>query len=152
MIKDDSTFFISNRGDLSYSWAKGTWNTNIDTINFEYVPVYDTLIELSQNNTLSRKSLVLSCDQNPNLISLVNYNTQEFEARKFEIEMCKNQQVKSIVPQKLFIKKGKLYFFDNYGNPIKKRYRSMETNKKMMPGYRKVKNNLCITAPIPNSL
>jgi hypothetical protein len=53
--------------------------------------------------------------------------------------MCKHQQVSSIVPPKLLIKKNKLYFFDNYGNPIKKRFRSMETNKKILPGYRKVK-------------
>lgn len=63
-INTDRTFLYTWNFDLASSWSKGKWKMKNDTIQFEVIPVFDTLRRANLKDTL-----VLSIDQKPQLIT-----------------------------------------------------------------------------------
>lgn len=138
-IKKDSIFFIKDMRDRA-TWAEGSWSLNKDTNFLKFVPVYDTLISKSGDGEILSTELVLSADTISNTIYHNKKDPEVIDSKDFEMISGQLTQDRNIIPQKLLIRKNRLFEFDNNGAPIRKEVRSMKFNKKVKPGYTKMKN------------
>ncbi len=138
LINPDFTFIAGSRSDLRYTWAKGSWVFKSDTLEFKYVPIFDTLIEYSSAKVETRKSLIISCDETSNSIALFE-NDPKMEAKKFELEMCCYEQNSKLFPNKLLYSKNKLFRVDMNELPIKENVGLVKARNKPRILYRRVK-------------
>ena len=117
----NSTFEFYYQFDLAASWSNGVWNISNDTIYLKYVPVMDTLIIRDSENNILKDSLVLSIDPDANRIESDEY---------FVALLSAYGQNKLPPPEKLFLKNGKLFRFNEDGTLDNKRVKQFWTRKK----------------------
>lgn len=108
-LRSDSTFFYKWHFDLMYSWNRGTWKSNGDTIWLETVPVYDTLTLNRHSAKQQRDSLILSHDTVPQRLNDVIINLGHTSG-----------QGGHSFPHKLIYLNDRLYLPDAKGKPDKK--------------------------------
>ena len=119
-LKDNSTFNYEWHFDMSSSWTKGIWRIEKDTIFFKVVIVYDTLI--LKNDSVS---LIISNDAQSDKI---------YQAYNLNPYMVSGGQNYYTVPEKLYFRKGMLFYFRN-GKIFKKRVKGFWSSKKFPSWY-----------------
>jgi hypothetical protein len=139
LLHNDSTFKYSNCYPRP-EWAIGKWKVRGKFIYLECSLIYDTLC-LYDNNGLIEKSLVLSGDQIPNAIKKIKHNSNIVPKDEILDPSEELSQSCRSVPSKLFHRNKYLLFLDNRDKPIKKKGRSIFTNKKIKPGFIKEKSS-----------
>ena len=120
-LKPDSTFLHKYRFDLSSSWTKGKWKTDNDTIYLTTELVMDTLQIRNSKNKVIRDSLVLSTDQKTNRIEQNEYIISTLSG---------GGQNRVEPPNKLFLKRKKLYFINENGTLDLRKLKGMWTDRK----------------------
>lgn len=130
-LNADSTFKYKWNIDLASSWNTGKWQIMNDTIYFNPVIVYDTLKIKDEKNFL-RDSLVLSLDEESESITKNEY---------VSYLLVSGGQSRHRVPEKLIYHQNKLFDFTKESKLLKKKVRGFMTSKKVVPWYRKSKNN-----------
>jgi len=123
-INIDSTFDFNWRFDLFAYWCTGKWTIINDTIYFDKIPVYDTLLIVNKNGQPD-DSLILSNDKKPGLIT-----TSEMAINS----ISSGGQDLLKFPGKLFYRNNRLYQIWN-GKVVKKKVRGFWTNKKYPPWF-----------------
>lgn len=124
-LNADSTFKYSWRFDLSYSWTKGKWSLKDDTLYFQMIPTYDTISSKNSDGSSADK-LILSVDETPERLTLKQYAG---------IGLSSGGQNIQGYPDKLFLKKDRLYKVYKGRLIIKKRKGFWGTNKRWNPWY-----------------
>lgn len=104
-VKSDATFYMEYGVCVAKYWAQGLWHAKGDTLIFDIIPVYDTL------KCPTKDSLLLSKDQLANTIPCDSLNIID-QLDVFQINESYSFKAISI--------KGKLYYLDQKGKPIKK--------------------------------
>jgi hypothetical protein len=94
-LKADSTFKYAWHFDLSYSWTKGIWFLNNDTIYFHMIPTYDT-VNYKNNIGAFVDKLILSVDETSERLNEVQYAV---------LGLSSGGQNKQNFPEKLFFKR-----------------------------------------------
>ena len=117
----DSTFKFTWNFDLSGSWTIGSWQLLNDTIFLKPILIMDTLTIRDSNNNLLRDSLVLSPDQNVDRIEMLEYTMGLISG---------GGQNRRQPPNKLFLKKEKLFRILDNGNLDKSRSKAFLKKKK----------------------
>ena len=128
-LNPDSTFEYTWHFDLSWSWTKGTWAVNKDTVYFHMVPVYDTITAEDKSNT-SNEKIILSSDRTSERL------TPEQIA---SIGLPSGGQNFMPYSEKLVYKKDRLYEVKN-GRLIKRKEKVLRKRKSGIPGSLKVRN------------
>lgn len=130
-VFSDSTFkHVSVSPNHFPYWSRGKWKASNDTLYFEYVPIYDTLIyydTLRFANSPKRVktySIVLSTDEKS---ATGTKNAINRDNIFLGLQSCE------FLPVKLYFKKNVLYDIDSQGNIIKKKYKY--GRKKYFSGY-----------------
>ncbi len=124
-LNADSTFKYSWRFDLSYSWTKGKWSLNDDTLYFQMIPTYDTISYKNSDSSWADK-LILSVDEKSERITPKQYTDMGLSSG--------GQNIQSY-PDKLFFKKGKLYIVYNGRLIVKRQNGFWGSKKKWNPWY-----------------
>ena len=109
---------------MSSSWTKGIWTLQNDTVFFYMVPTYDTLSQVNSNN-LTLDTLILSDDEISERITTV---------QNAGIALSSGGQNRMTYPDKLLVKKGRLYKIQN-GSVVVKKQKGFWTSKKWHPWY-----------------
>lgn len=123
-IFNDSTFEFNYQFDLASGWSIGKWKIIGDTIILTPTPIMDTLIRMSEPD-----SLVLS----------LNKTTERVSEEQFAIDnITSGGQLPDYVPKKLVFKKERLYEVKKNGKLKKKKVRGLFTKKKFVPRYEKI--------------
>jgi len=117
----DSTFEFSWNFDLAGSWTIGNWQLLNDTIILKPILIMDTLTIRDSNNKILRDSLVLSTDENVDRIEMVEYITGLISG---------GGQNRRQPPNKLFLKKEKLFRINDNGKLDKSRSKALLKKKK----------------------
>lgn len=118
-INSDSTFKYTWRFDMQGSWMKGVWKVYKDTIYFNWIPVYDTLKYFDSTRNIKIDSLILSLDENPELIT-----------KKLPDLLYSGNQNYHPTPEKLYYHDNRLYLIDEKGKLIKGRVKYIWATKK----------------------
>ena len=123
-LNADNTFKYTWNFDLSASWTKGTWTMQKDTVYFHMVPTYDTLSHINSNN-LTVDTLILSDNEIGERITLI---------KSAGIALSSGGQNRTPYPDKLLVKKDRLYKIQN-GSVVLKKQKGFWTSKKWDPWY-----------------
>lgn len=126
-IRKDGTFRYTHYFDLYGSFTHGTWSYVKDTLYFEMRPLYDTL-QLMRNGS-AYDTLVLSSNEYPERLS-------EYAI----LQRTTLNQNKTAHPQKLVLKRKRLYVAHQHKLSVKKK-RGFWSNKKFPPWYYREKKN-----------
>lgn len=145
-LYQDSTFKYTWHFHMMSSWTKGIWELKGDTVYLKMVPIYDTLKKTSPNN-VTTDILVLSSDETPERLPDPATTTTAVDIKSApeiipEIYQGDNNiatfslgwQNNHYPPNKLLVKKGRLYLIVN-GKSLTKRVKSFGTNKKWPSWY-----------------
>lgn len=122
-LHPDSTFKYTYQFDTVFSWNTGTWKMSGDTILFNPVLVYDTLI--TQGPLSEIREEILSIDETSEL----------YIDDPESLVLCCFFQNQKEPPNKLFYKDQCLYKFDKSDNLITQKIRGVWTKKKWPPYY-----------------
>ncbi|MEM6261966.1 MAG: hypothetical protein AAGI38_05625 [Bacteroidota bacterium] len=128
-LKADSTFKHTWHFDLISSWTTGTWRIQNDTLFLETVLIYDTL--KIDRNGMELDTFILSSDETSEVIKWDEY---------FISQLSTGGQNRSPIPNKLYLRKKRLYLMDEKGKLITKRSRGFWSGKKFPPYYVRPKN------------
>ncbi|MGI8635572.1 MAG: hypothetical protein ACR2KZ_09240 [Segetibacter sp.] len=123
-LNADNTFKYTWKFDLSASWTKGIWTLKNDTVFFHMVPTYDTLSHVNSKN-FTIDTLILSDDEIPERITPI---------QSASIALSSGGQNRMACPDKLLLKKGRLYKIQN-GSLVVKKQKGIWTSKKWDPRY-----------------
>jgi hypothetical protein len=123
-INADNTFKYTWNFDLSASWTKGTWTQKGDTLYFNMTPVYDTLTYLKDNG-VTADTLILSDNEIPERIS---------REQGAATALSSGGQNRMVYPEKLLIRKGRLYNVVD-GKLIKEKQKGILSHKKWNPWF-----------------
>jgi hypothetical protein len=119
----------------SLQWAKGIWSICHDTIYLKYTPVFDTLREYTAGKVLIKETLTLSYDEYPSQINHILINRNLLPEQDFSLILNISKQDGSIIPEKLLIRRKRLYEFDELGQPRITKYRCIFTKRKFKLGF-----------------
>jgi hypothetical protein len=120
-IRQDSTFYYSWSFDMTFSWTRGFWKVDNDTLLLNIDVVWDTVF------ISGKDKLVLSFDS---LASRENKATYYDTLRSYGQSLDR-------YPKKLFLKKDRLYRISQTGNIDKRRARGIWTPKKIPTWFRR---------------
>ena len=123
-LNADNTFKYTWNFDLSASWTKGIWTLKNDTVYFHMVPTYDTLSHINSNN-LTVDTLILSDNEIGERITPIE---------SAGIALSSGGQNRTPYPDKLLVKKDRLYKIQN-GSVVVKKQKGFWTSKKWNPWY-----------------
>ena len=123
-LNADNTFKYTWNFDMSASWTKGIWVLKNDTVFFQMIPTFDTLMH-TNSNKYRVDTLILSNDEIPERVILV---------RDVIFALSSGGQNRMAYPDKLFFKKGRLYKIQNV-SLVTKKQKGFGSNKKCKPWY-----------------
>lgn len=123
-LNADSTFKYTWNFDGLSSWTKGTWTLRGHTVYFNMVPTYDT-VGISKRSEPTVDSLILSEDEVPE-----RFTQLQLAALPFSV----GGQNRQTYPEKLVLKKGRLYKLRN-GKLVTKKQRGLGSSEKWEPWY-----------------
>ena len=120
----DGTFKYTWNFDLASSWTKGTWVLRRDTVYLKMVPTYDT-VSISKPNDSTVDSLILSEDEVSERLTQLQFAGMLLSG---------GGQNRQGYPEKLVVKKGRLYKIQN-GKIVTRKQKGFWSSKKWDPWY-----------------
>lgn len=102
-LNADNSFLYTWSFDLTVLWTKGRWELKDDTIYLHPIPVYDTVGIRPANGSIS-DTLVLSSNDIPERFTPTTFSTAPLSSGA--------QNIRNY-PEKLLLKKGRLYRIKN---------------------------------------
>ena len=118
---NDSIFKHTWNFDLASSWTKGKYSLSNDTIFLKSILIKDTLTIRNSANKIIKDSLVVSRDDESSRIENIEFLMSEISG---------GGQYRKLPPEKLYLKKNKLFRLRDNGKIDKSKFKDWWSNKK----------------------